>query len=149
MIWNSNQFFERLLSSFSLSCARWDNFEFDLRISTEDLNVCTLTFSIFLLKTQRGLWHLYPSLSIHHSLCLDSVDIKVLDLCWKVKHSQNLVVKSNFSLLISFEYNASLQTTKTSINLVLLWYLFVVFCSPDICFSNCPSVSVSRFGQLC
>ena len=37
-------------------------------------------FSIFLLKTQPGLWHLCLALSIHHSLWLDSVDIKVLDL---------------------------------------------------------------------
>ena len=69
--------------------------------------------------------------------------------CWKVKHSQNLVVRFNFSLLISFEHNASLQITKTSINPVLLWYLFVLFCSPDIWVYNCSSVSISRFGQLC
>ena len=70
-------------------------------------------------------------------------------LCWKVKHSQNLEVRSNFSLLISFEHNTSLQITKTSINPVLLLYLFVVFCSPDIwVYNNRPSVSISRFGQL-
>ena len=34
-------------------------------------------FSIFLLKTQAGFWHLCPVLSIHHSLWLDSVDIKI------------------------------------------------------------------------
>ena len=33
-------------------------------------------FSIFLLKTQAGFWHLCSGLSIHHSLWLDSVDIK-------------------------------------------------------------------------
>ena len=34
-------------------------------------------FSIFLLKTEAGLWHHCPGLSIHHSLWLDSTDIKV------------------------------------------------------------------------
>ena len=34
-------------------------------------------FSIFLLKTQAGFWHLCPVLSINHSLWLDSVDIKI------------------------------------------------------------------------
>ena len=32
-------------------------------------------------------------------------------LCWKVKNIQNSEVSSNFSLLISFEHNASLKTT--------------------------------------
>ena len=49
-----------------------------------------------------------------------------------MKSSQGLEVRCNFSILISFEHNASLQISKIFINPVLLWHLFVVFRSPDI-----------------
>ena len=65
------------MSTLSLSWYRWDNFEFDLRISKDNQNLCTLMFSIFLLEIQLGLGHLYPDLPIQNSFQLDSVDKKI------------------------------------------------------------------------
>ena len=53
-------------------------------------------FSIFLLKTQAGLWHLCPGVSIHESLWLDSVDIKI-DSKSAVKKVLDLVEKGNIA----------------------------------------------------
>ena len=142
MIWNSNQIFERLMSSLSLSSTNkmgqfwiWSE-NSQRRLKCIDINV----FNFSSKNPSRTLAS--PSGSINPSFTLVRFSShknwqqrccqEGSWPCSKVKHSQNLEVRSNFSLLFFFKHIASLQITKTSINSMLLWYLFVVFCFPDI-----------------
>ena len=69
--------------------------------------------------------------------------------CWKMKGSQNLEVRSNFPLLVSFENNASLQITQTSINQCFYGIFLLLFVILIFGFKNFPSVCILRFGQFC
>ena len=48
------------MSNISLCLSGWDNFPSDLKMCKEVQNLHTLMFSVFLLKTQAGLWNLCP-----------------------------------------------------------------------------------------
>ena len=54
-------------------------------------------------------------------------------LSWKVKNTQNAEISCNFSLLISFEHNASLQATSSHSLFYCFYSVFsLFFYSPDI-----------------
>ena len=48
------------MPNLSLCLSGWNNFPSDLQMCKEVQNLLTLMFSVFLLKTQTGLWKLCP-----------------------------------------------------------------------------------------
>lgn len=58
--------------------------------------------------------------------------------CWKVKNTQNSEISFNFSLLVSFEHNASLQATSWHPLSLCFYSIFLLVFVLQICgFNNC------------